>query len=478
MQFQNPDADRLDLRDELRDAAPSWLRIRVPETLPSMWRGLIFALSSLVSMMMANRPPAGLIMRIREGKGRLIIDIVVSSSHSMSDEIRALRQVAKQYVQLSRLLWKQFLLLPKSRELPFLSAEGTHDADLDLRAKQLFSHLEPRPETREIRVFTWSSSQRNDGGDDKGRNDETAIRIQKTMKKLVTTGPMRPLALPPPGWKKMVDELAVNFGNFASFTNTIVRPHATLLMKGIDHRMPPVLLVGPPGIGKTCYVQALVKALGASNPLFISMAAETNSSSLAGSSTFWSNSSPGLLFERLAWHDLQDMFSAIANPIVILDEIDKVVGGQRYDPLSSLYSLLEVESAKNFCDQSLPDIGIDASRVRFIATANDLTSIPEPLLSRMLVFNIKAPDRHQLQRIIVGIYRGLVDRLGVNLSGDLQPLIVDSALMLSPREAKIRLECAIASAISRDRDHLDETDWPVLPEAAQGRTRQRIGFVP
>ena len=288
---------------------------------------------------------------------------------------------------------------------------------------------------------------------------------------------MRQLAKPTTGWGKMVDDLAVDFSNFAGFTETIVRPHASLLARGIDHRMSPVLFVGPPAIGKTYYAQALAKALCAGRPLFVGMAAETNSSSLAGSSTFWSNSSPGLLFERLAWNDSQDD-GAIANPVVILDEIDKVVGGQRFDPLSSLYSLLEVESAKTFCDQSLPDISIDASRVRFIATANDAAAIPDPLLSRMLVFNIQEPISQELQKIILEIYRGLVSRLGVNLSDVLPSALMNSALMLSPREAKIRLECAIASAISRDRNSLDETDWPALPTAAQGRPRQRIGFVP
>ena len=476
MQFQNPDADRFDLRDELKGTTPSWLRVRVPETLPSMWRRPVFAFSSLVSMMLSSRPPKGLILRIREGRGRLIIDIVVSPSHSASDEILALRQVAKQYVQLSRLLWQQFLLLPSAlRQTPDSAVEAQIE-DFEHEAKQQLTTLTRSSGSREVKVFSWSYPIVFDGGGDKGRNDESATRIKKTMKQLIKTGSMRPLAIPQPGWEKLVDDLAADFENFAVFTETIVRPHASLLSRGIDHRMPPVLLVGPPGIGKTYYAQALAKALGAGRPLFVAMAAETNASSLAGSSTFWSNSSPGLLFERLAWHAFQAAPSA--NPVVILDEIDKVVSGQRYDPLSSLYSLLEVESAKNFCDQSLPDIGIDASRVRFVATANDAASIPDPLLSRMLVFNIQVPGRHELQKIILGIYRALVNRLGVSLSAELPPAVVEAALLLSPREAKIRMECAIASAISQDRNSLDETDWPALPTAAQGRPRQRIGFVP
>ena len=59
--------------------------------------------------------------------------------------------------------------------------------------------------------------------------------------------------------------------------------------------------VGGPGIGKTTFANALAALLGTPPPLFVSMAAETNGSSISGSSTFWSNSSPGQVFEFIAW---------------------------------------------------------------------------------------------------------------------------------------------------------------------------------
>ena len=93
MQFQNPNVDRFDLPDELKDTTPCWLRVRVPETLPSMWRSLGFAVSSLVTMTLNSSPPKGLILRICQVSGRLIIDIAVSVAHFATDEIRALRQV-------------------------------------------------------------------------------------------------------------------------------------------------------------------------------------------------------------------------------------------------------------------------------------------------------------------------------------------------------------------------------------------------
>jgi ATP-dependent Lon protease len=207
--------------------------------------------------------------------------------------------------------------------------------------------------------------------------------------------------------------------------------------------------------------------------MFISMAGETNGSALGGSSIFWANSSPGRLFEVLAWGDNQT--SPPANPLVLLDEIDKV-DIERYNPIGALYSLLEEETAAKFKDQSLPDVVIDARHVRFIATANDVTKIPEPLLSRMIVFHIDPPSPEQLRGVILSIYKSLIDRLQVSMHHALPEEVVQAALTLSPREVKVRIECAIATAISEDRDCVQISDWPDVPTASQQTTRRSIGF--
>jgi MoxR-like ATPase len=234
-----------------------------------------------------------------------------------------------------------------------------------------------------------------------------------------------------------------------------------------------VLLVGQPGIGKTYFANALAQTLGLPDAMFISLAGETNGSALGGSSTFWSNSSPGKLFETLAWGHNQT--KPPANPLVILDEIDKISVGH-YNPLAALYSLLEEDTAKVFKDQSLSDLTIDTRFVRYVCTANTVTLIPEPLLTRMVVFHIDPPSTEQLRGVIQNIYEGLISRLQTPMRNTLPEEVVQAALMLNPREAKIRLECAIASAISEDRDCVKLSDWPDIPSANSQITRRSIGF--
>ena len=161
--------------------------------------------------------------------------------------------------------------------------------------------------------------------------------------------------------------------------------------------------------------------------------------------------------------------------MVVLDEIDKV-NVERYNPLGSLYSLLEVETARRFQDQSLPDVWMDASRVRFIATANDLDAIPPPIQSRMMIFPIAPPTADQLRAVVQRIFECLVDGLGIRVSRQLAPDVIDASLGFSPRELKLRLECATACAVSRGSAVVEHSDWEPHGSASAATTRRRIGF--
>lgn len=309
----------------------------------------------------------------------------------------------------------------------------------------------------------------------KVRDGEAGRRIAQTLERLALSGISRPMAPPPADWLQRLDALVGDFPSFEPVIETAIRPHITLCAQGLPHRLAPILLVGGPGIGKTTFANALAALLGTPPPLFVSMAAETNGSSIAGSSTFWSNSSPGQVFEFIAWgragHD------PVANGLVVLDEIDKA-HTTGYSGLGPLYSLLEEHTAKFFVDQSLPDLIFDASRLRLIATANNADEIPAALRSRMLVFEISPPSAGQLMNVARQILAELIRKMGVQFSAELPAALQRQIGDMSPRAIKHAAEIAFARAVMARRSYLVEEDWPMLRmDERQPARRAAMGFV-
>ena len=149
-------------------------------------------------------------------------------------------------------------------------------------------------------------------------------------------------------------------------------------------RIPPMLLAGPPGVGKTHFCNALAQILGVPCRRHQMDQAET-SSSLLGSEKTWSNTRVGLVFEEV-------VMSEYANPIIILDELDKAPKRSNHSsPAAVLHTLLEPVTASQVRDLSV-DIEFDASLVTWMATCNYPWQVAPTLLSRMKCFWISLPD--------------------------------------------------------------------------------------
>jgi len=252
-------------------------------------------------------------------------------------------------------------------------------------------------------------------------------------------------------WRARLDSIAADYPNCRALVQHVMAACALARATQKAVRVQPVLLVGAPGIGKTAIVRKLVEVFGTTLTVYSLENAESTSF-LQGGEKHWSTSHPGVLYQEIVEGEF-------ANPVMLLDEVDKAPTNATYQPINSLLNVLEPASARHVRDKST-DVTFDAGYVIYVGTCNSLKGMPAALLSRFHIVHIAPPTPREAVSIAKSIAKALYRDLGCDrlLEPPRGEVVQQLALMGTPRTMHRVLHLAIANALLDGRRALRVED--------------------
>ena len=330
----------------------------------------------------------------------------------------------------------------KNKEFARFLKQKADGSEIEEQCDHSSDYIEAK-EQKFIRVF--DTDRMIDITEENGKSSNLYKNHKRLLTQLGETEGYLPLVELPESIFDGLESLTNRFPNFQPVIDFYKQEFALArLTKNPVFSAQPLLILSPPGCGKTTFCHELAKLVG-THFEFISMSSMTAGFVLSGNSSKWSEGGTGKVAQAYA-------IGHCANPLFVTDEVDKVGGDNRYAPLGSLYILLEKVTAQKFMDESL-EMPIDASHAVWIATANYRERIPEPIFSRFTIIEISQPSNDQMSLVLNSIYTKIREnhRWGNLFHEVLSQHVVDNLVNsgLEPRLLQKTLISACGQAVLR-----------------------------